>query len=123
MRSEKHSILHLLLPRMEEKVYERLARKSTMKILTVIVDVIIGKVVGIAKRKTYRVAPRMTRTIIIIIITIARSTRGKRVNVDIENATDKKMGVDQNHTPVTLKAAPNVTMAIIVAIARVIGVG
>jgi hypothetical protein len=121
MRSEKHSIPHLLLPRMEEKVYERLARKSTTKILTAIVDVIIGKVVGIAKRKTYRVAPRMTRTI--IIITIARSTRGKRVNVDTENATETRMGVDQNHTPVTLKAAPNVTMAIIVAIARVIGVG
>ena len=103
MRREKHSILHLLLPRMEEKVDERMTRKTAMKMLIVIMDAIIGKAVGIAKRKIYRVAPRMTRT---IIITVAGSIRGEIVNVDIKNATEKRMSAHQNRTSVTLRAAP-----------------
>lgn len=86
---------------MEEKVDERMTRKTAMKMLIVIMDAIIGKSVGIAKRKIYRVAPRMTRT---IIITVAGSIRGEIVNVDIKNATEKRMSAHQNRTSVTLRA-------------------
>jgi hypothetical protein len=96
-------ILRRLSPKMEQKGDRRTEGNSAMMEMIVIVlvmmfTIVIVTIIGkeVETTKIFLVAPTRTRKA--IVITIARSTRGGKVNEDIANTTEERMDIDLNRS-------------------------